>query len=153
MSLNFINAIYRFLTPSVADKTGAGNITSESITRMEALLAEDERYRAQTTGDFSSMESLFGSDLVYFHSTGAIDSKQTFIDSQRTGAVRYRKMNRFDEQVRTFGNVAIVSGRARFEVTAGGEDRIVNLLFHSIWEKRFGRAQFISWQATTLPGN
>jgi hypothetical protein len=151
MIRNFINALNPLISLAVVDKTGVGGMAAESVSEAEALRSEDERYGAQTAGDFDAMDMMFGEDLVYFHSTGAIDSKKTFIDSQRSGAVRYRKMNRFDEKVRTFGNVAIVSGRARFEVTAGGEDRIVDLLFHSIWIKRSGRLQFISWQATSLP--
>jgi len=36
-------------------------------------------------------------------------------------------------------------------VTAGGQDRTVNLRFHSIWAKGPDGVQFVSWQSTTMP--
>jgi len=32
-----------------------------------------------------------------------------------------------------------------------GEERTVNILFHSVWMKRGGEAQFISWHAAAAP--
>lgn len=123
----------------------------EMITEREALAAEDARYVAQTTSDIASMETLFGNDLVYQHSTGALDDKAGFIRAISSGAVKYRQMERHDVKVRIYGGIAIITGRARFEVTVNGADGTVRLRFHSIWAKRGASPQFVSWQATLLP--
>jgi hypothetical protein len=121
------------------------------ITDYEALAAEDARYLAQTSANIVAMEALFGDDLVYQHSTGALDDKVGFVQAIRSGAVRYRKMERQDVKVRIYGGIAIITGKAQFEVTVNGVDGTVRLRFHSIWAKRGAGLQFVSWQATLLP--
>ena len=76
---------------------------------------------------------------------------RSFIESMRSGAVKYRKMTRGDVKVRTYGCIAIVTGRGSFEVTARGQDLKLELLFHAVWAKRASGVQFVSWQATRLP--
>lgn len=122
-----------------------------SVTANEALAAEDARYEAQTSNDFAAMEKLFGSDLVYIHSSAVVDNKATYIDSMRSGTVKYRVMRRSSVTVRTYGCIAILSGQANFDVTVKGKDLSVDLRFHTVWAKRGGGLQFVSWQATRVP--
>lgn len=117
----------------------------------EAQAAEDARYAAQTGDDFDAMEQLYGDDLVYIHSSAAVDNKATYIESMRSGNVKYRNMQRSDVTVRTYGCVAIISGLANFDVTVKGKDLSVELRFHSIWVKRDPGLQFISWESTRIP--
>lgn len=121
------------------------------ITENEALAAEDARYQAQINARFDIMELMFGDELVYQHSSGALDDKTGFIRAISSGAVRYRTMERYDVKVRIYGGIAIITGRARFGVTVNGADSTVRLSFHSIWAKRGAGQQFVSWQATLLP--
>lgn len=122
-----------------------------SVTADEALAAEAARYAAQTANDFAAMERLFGDDLVYIHSSTAVDTKASFIESIRSGAVRYRRMTPGDVTVRTYGTLAIVTGSVRSEVTVQGQDLALDLLFHAVWARRAGGLQFVSWQATRRP--
>ncbi|UCH48512.1 MAG: nuclear transport factor 2 family protein [Betaproteobacteria bacterium] len=122
-----------------------------SLTVADALQAEDTRYEAQIENDFDALETLFAKDLVYIHSSTVQDTKASFIESLRSGKVSYNNMERSDTKVRIFGNVAIITGRAVFEVTARGRDMTLNLLFHAVWAKRDSGLQFVSWQATRLP--
>jgi len=121
-----------------------------TITAEEALKAEDARYAAQMGNDFAAMERLFGDDLVYIHSSTVQDTKASFIESMRSGAVKYRSMKRGEVKVRTYGCIAIVSGRANFEVTARGQELSLDLLYHAVWAKRAAGPQFVSWQATRV---
>jgi len=120
------------------------------VTADEAQAAEDARYKAQTSNDFAAMERLFGNDLVYIHSSSVVDNKATYIDSMRSGTVRYRIMRRSGVKVRTYGCVAILTGDANFDVTVKGKDLSVELRFHTVWVKRGAELQFVSWQATRV---
>jgi hypothetical protein len=124
---------------------------SGPITADEALAAENARHTAQTTNDFAAMEKLFGDDLHYNHSSNVVDGKTSYIESMRSGDVRYRVMKESDTKVRTYGCVAIITGQGDYEVTVKGKDLSVQLRFHAIWTKRAGGVQFISWQATRFP--
>ena len=142
----------------VKQRPGAGNDNSmakaennNGITVADALQAEDARYEAQIEDDFEALDALLGKDLVYFHSSTVQDTKASFMESLRSGKVVYHSMERSGTKVRIFGNVAIITGKAVFEVTTRGKDKTLNLLFHSVWAKRDSRLEFVSWQATLLP--
>jgi Domain of unknown function (DUF4440) len=122
-----------------------------TITAEEALRGEDARYAAQTAADFGSLERMIGDDLVYIHSSALVDNKGSYIESQRSGNVKYRSMKRSDIKVRIYGCIAIISGQGNFDVTVKGQDISVDLRFHSVWAKRAAGVQFVSWQATRVP--
>ena len=125
---------------------------SGTITADEAMKAETARYAAQTSNDFAAMEKLFGADLTYNHSSAVSDDKAKYIDAIRSGRTKYRKMTpNSDVKTRTYGCVAIITGTAVYEVTAGGQDRTVPLRFTAIWAKRPSGLQFVSWQSTGIP--
>jgi hypothetical protein len=134
----------------VSARGAAAQDCSGTISEDEAQRAEDARYSAQTANDFAAMDRLFGADLVYIHSSAVVDDKASYIDSMRSGNVKYRVMRRSDVKVRTYGCLAILSGNANFDVTVKGQDLSVELRFHSIWAKRAGGPQFVSWQATRV---
>ena len=123
-----------------------------TITADQAMKAETARYAAQTTNDFAAMEKLFGNDLTYNHSSSATDDKAKYIDGMRSGRTKYRKMTpNPDVKARTYGCVAIITGTAVYEVTAGGQDRTVPLRFTAIWAQRASGPEFVSWQSTGIP--
>lgn len=135
----------------VASGSAGAADCSEQVTAAEAAAAEDARYAAQTTEDFAAMDRLFGDDLVYIHSSTLVDTKASYIELMRSGEVHYRVMKRDDVTVRTYGCIAILAGHANYEVTIKGKDVAVEIRFHSIWAKRNGKLQFVSWQATRVP--
>ena len=121
------------------------------VTADEALAAEDSRYAAQMGDDYGALQKLLGNDLVYIHSSAVVDTKASYIDSMKSGTVKYRVMRRSDVTVRTYGCVAIISGLGNFDVTVKGQDMAVEIRFHSIWAKRDNGLEFISWEATRTP--
>ena len=151
MLRQYIFALRDFTTLRAAAGGGGAQDCSGTITVEEALKAEQDRYAAQMKGDAAAMQRLIGDDLVYIHSSTVQDTKASFIESIRSGNVKYRTMKRGDVKVRTYGCIAIVSGGANFGVTVKGEDRTLNLLFHAVYAKRAAGVQFVSWQATKLP--
>ena len=151
MLRQYILALHDFATLQAAAGGGGAQDCSGTITVEEALKAEQDRYAAQMKGDAAAMQRLIGDDLVYIHSSTVQDTKASFIESIRSGNVKYRTMKRGDVKVRTYGCIAIVSNGANFGVTVKGENRTLNLLFHAVYTKRAAGVQFVSWQATKLP--
>ena len=136
----------------IAVGAAAAQDCTGTITADEAMKAEMARYAAQTTNDFAAMDKLFGNDLTYNHSSAATDDKASYIDSMQSGRTKYRKMTpNGDLKTRTYGCLAIITGTAVYEVTAGGQDRSVPLRFTAIWAKRPSGVEFVSWQSTGIP--
>jgi hypothetical protein len=137
--------VFAAVRPAMAEHCGG------PISEDEALTAEDARYAAQMSDDFDAMQKLFGDDLIYIHSTAHVDNKASYIDSMKSGTVKYRVMKRSDVTVRTYGCIAIISGLGNFDVTVKGKEIAVELRFHSIWAKRENGLEFVSWESTRTP--
>jgi hypothetical protein len=151
------HALSRLIVPLAmlglaAATSASGEECSGTITAEEALKSEKARYAAQTTNDFAAMEKLFGNDLTYNHSSAAVDGKASYMDSMRSGRVKYRKMTpNGDEKTRAYGCLALITGTAVYEVTSAGQDRSVPLRYTAIWAKRPSGIEFVSWQSTGIP--
>ncbi len=136
----------------VAGRPASAEECSGSITAEEVLRAEDSRYAAQIANDFATMERVFGDDLVYIRSIdGAPADKRAYIESMRSGAVKYRSMKRSDAKVRTYGCLATITGFFELEATVRGQSLSEQVRFHSLWAKRGEGVQFVSWQSTRVP--
>ena len=141
---------FAILGVTAAGPAMAGDCSGQ-VTAAEAVAAEDARYAAQMGDDFGALQKLLGNDLVYIHSSAVVDTKASYIDSMKSGTVKYRVMRRSDVTVRTYGCIAIISGLGNFDVTVKGQELAVEIRFHSIWAKRDDGLQFISWEATRTP--
>ena len=146
--LKSIGVVLAFLSMSMAQAEGG---TCGPINTEEALKAEDARYAAQMGDDFAAMEKLFSSELVYIHTSAVLDNKASYIESMRSGAVKYKVMRRSDVTVRNFGCLAIINGIGNYDVRVKDNDVNVVLRFTSIWQKKDGALQFVSWQSTRMP--
>jgi hypothetical protein len=122
-----------------------------TISSDEALKAEDARYAAQMGNDFAAMDKLFSQDLVYIHTSSVLDNKASYIESMRSGTVKYKVMRRSEVTVRAFGCVAIINGIGNYDVRVKENDINVVLRFTSIWHKKDNALEFISWQSTRIP--
>jgi hypothetical protein len=80
-----------------------------------------------------------------------LDDKASFIESMRSGSVKYKVMRRSDVTVRTYGCVAIINGIGNYDVRVKENDMNVVLRFTSIWQKKDNALEFISWQSTRIP--
>ena len=123
----------------------------DPLTEAQVQAAEDARYAAQTSLDYTALERLLADDLIYIHSSAVVDNKKSYIDSMRDGSVRYLAMKRSEVQVRSFGCLAVMTGVGQFDVQLKDKPLSVELRFHSLWISREGKLQFVSWQSTRLP--
>jgi uncharacterized protein (TIGR02246 family) len=110
-----------------------------------------KRFAAQTKNDLDALGSLLADDLVYTHSSAAVDGKTTFIDTLRTGKTKYESIEPSDVKVRVYGNTAIVNGTAKLSVTTDGKTNSFSLRYTDVWVLRDSKWQMVTWQSTRLP--
>jgi len=113
--------------------------------------AELRRFEVMTGKDYKALATLLGDDLVYTHSSAAVDSKASYLESLTSGRVTYKVITPANLQVRVFGDLAIIHGEAAMNVDANGQVMANTLRFTDIWAKRDGRWQMIAWQSTRMP--
>lgn len=122
------------------------------MSEQAAVLALDEaRFDAQVAGDKARLEELLAEELHYTHSNVLVDTKASYVDSIISGRVRYRQIDRSDQNATVFGDAAVCTGAATLQVTAGGQDRSLKLRYTDVWVRRSGSWQMVAWQSTLLP--
>src|SRR5215472_9668985 len=101
--------------------------------------ADDARLRATLSGDVSKLSPILSDELRYAHSSGAVDSKASFLESLASGKLKYAQ---FDYRERNFTmvapHVAVMTGRANVRVgsTAAPSDMVLGFL--AVWREEQG---------------
>lgn len=109
-----------------------------------------KRFQLMTQNDLAALAPMLADDLVYIHSTGRMESKPQFLGSLRSGALRYRSIDASETVIRTWGNTATVTGRAKLAVTTGRGDSDLDVRYTAVYRSKRGRWQLVSWQSTRI---
>ena len=106
--------------------------------------------QAQFKKDRATMERLMAHDYVYTHSNGTVNDKAADIKETMSDDIKWTGTKSDDLKVRTYGNVAVVTGQVTLTGSAKnyvpGPRRITE-----IWVKRDGRWQNVGGQTTLVP--
>jgi len=125
----------------------------EKSADLAAVIAADEaRVAAFKKPTAEALETIFSPDLHYAHSTGAVDTKPSFIDVLTSGKTKYVAI---DYEDRDFSfpapGIALMTGRVRIQAVTP-EASLDNLLsFLAVWRLEEGRWRFLAWQSCRLP--
>ena len=117
----------------------------------EILALEDKRFAAMIARDFAALEQMVHGELLYTHSSGVTDTKASWIESMKSGKVKYKSVNCSGRQVKFFGDVALTRGRAAIEVDIDGQARSLRLLFLNAWTRTPQGWKFVAWQSCPQP--
>ena len=115
-----------------------------------ALEADRARFEAQIKADVAALDKLLASDMTYVHSSGALETKDVFVGGIKSGKYKYKKITTEDVTVRSYGDTAVLGGKATIDVTADGNDIHVVVRYTDVWVKRDGRWQMVAWHSTRL---
>jgi ketosteroid isomerase-like protein len=112
---------------------------------------EERRYLAMCKADASTLEALLADALVYTHSSGTIDGKESYLAGVRARKWNYRKIERPVENIDVHGDCAIVSGQIRIDILIDGNAKILNSRYTDVWIKGPKGWQMAAWQSTPMP--
>ena len=115
-----------------------------------AIEADRARFEAQIEADAEALDKLLAADLTYVHSSGVLDSKDDYIGGIKSGKYKYKAIAPEGVSARSFGDVAVVNGKATMDLVSDGKDVRVVLRYTDVWVKRDGRWQMVSWHSTRL---
>ena len=121
------------------------------MTDKEILGLEEKRFAAMVERDFAKLEALVHDQLQYTHSSGVTDGKASWLESMKSGKVKYKTAKCSEQKVRIFGDVALITGRALIEADIAGQAKTLKLLFLNAWTRTPQGWKFVAWQSTPLP--
>jgi ketosteroid isomerase-like protein len=79
------------------------------------------------------------------------DTKASYLESLRTGKVRYLAAKRDGVSIRGYGDTAVVHGRAQIEAEIDGARRSLDNMFVNVWVRRPAGWQMVHWASTAIP--
>jgi ketosteroid isomerase-like protein len=117
----------------------------------DILAIEDRRVAAMLAKDFAALEGMLHEQLLYTHSSGITDTKASWLDSMKSGNVKYKSASYTDRKLRVLNDVALINGKANIEAEINGKDRTLKLLFLNAWAKTPQGWKFVAWQSCPQP--
>jgi ketosteroid isomerase-like protein len=113
--------------------------------------AELNRFKVMVAKDVTGLQAVLHNDLVYFHSSGAQDNKETYIASIASGKSSYLAITPEDLQHRVYGKTGINTGIVNIQQKAAdGTQTTLRLRFTDVFVYADKRWQMVSWQSTKL---
>jgi ketosteroid isomerase-like protein len=113
--------------------------------------AELNRFKVMVAKDISGLQAVLHKDLVYFHSSGMQDSKDTYIASIASGKSSYVAITPEEMQQRVYGKTGINTGIVSIlQQAADGAQTTIRLRFTDVFVYADKRWQMVSWQSTKL---
>jgi hypothetical protein len=117
--------------------------------QLAAVKAADKaRIEAVLAGDKDKLNAILSDELRYAHSSGAVDTKQSFIDAVTSGKMKYTAID-YEEQNFTLPapTIALMNGRVHLKVGA----MEASMSFLAVWRNENGQWRFLAWQSCKLP--
>ena len=119
---------------------------------LDVIAELDERRRqAMLAADVAVLDAMFVDDLSYTHSNAVSERKALYLERLAAKHYDYRELNFLDQDIRTVGDAALVTGHMTGEVVIAGQSRKLNARTTVVWIRRDGRWQMLTFQSTPLP--
>ena len=122
-------------------------MTQVEHTTKTILDLEDRRLAAMVAADTDTLDRILADDLSYVHTSAALDTKESLTTGLALGRLNYESITASGRVVRSYGDCAIVRGKADVHVN----DNSFSLEFTVVYVRPGGEWQMTSWHATRVP--
>jgi ketosteroid isomerase-like protein len=126
----------------------------QATAKAEVEALERQRFAAQVTKDYAFLEKVYADDLLYTHSGGKQDTKETYIKSIKEGKSVYDKIEVENITIRPYNNqkAAVVNGVILItQPTADGKTTTLHLRYAVVYIKNKEHGwQLVMWQSLKL---
>ncbi|UHG89856.1 nuclear transport factor 2 family protein [Spirosoma oryzicola] len=126
-------------------------VRAQSADEKAVLDAEKQRFDAQVSKNYAVLEKVLSNDLVYTHSHGGSDTKQSYIQSIRDGKSKYDAIDMEEHKVRIYGNTAVINGVCMVKAVSNGETINTHLRYTDVYVRNGKQWQMVAWQSLKLP--
>jgi ketosteroid isomerase-like protein len=100
--------------------------------------------------DLEKVKEFLSDDLVWTHTTGRVDSKESQITSMESGEIVYSRYDPSDVKAQDYGDFIVLTGKADIHVNFRGTLYPLDVRFSDGWSKTDGKWKMVFSQATTF---
>jgi ketosteroid isomerase-like protein len=125
------------------------------MSALEQVLAlEQRRLSAMMKGDVDAVAACLDDDLIYVHSNGTIDSKESYLSALVAGQYVYESIDILETRHAAGTHLVVLCHvlSARIRLKSQSESVQRRLVASSTWRLSAGNWRLVSMQATAQPG-
>jgi hypothetical protein len=124
---------------------------NEDVAINEIKALEDRRYQAMLDGDTTILDSLCSGDLIYTHSKGDHDDKQSYLHKVGSRHFTYLEITHPADRILVVHGAALVTGRMTAKVSVAGRGIVhVDNRYLAVWVREHGAWKFVAYQPTPI---
>lgn len=153
LTIALISALHvvRAQTPVSPSASAVASVPARSAVERAVIETEKQRFAAQVNKDIPVLERVLADDLVYTHSHGGSDTKQSYIQAIQDGKSKYDAMDALEQNVRVYGNTAVINGKCRMQASSNGETVSTVLRYTDVYVRKGKQWQLVAWQSLKVP--
>jgi hypothetical protein len=111
---------------------------------------EDRRYQAMLDGDVAVLGELCSERLIYTHSRGDNDDKQSYLYKIASGVFDYLEISHPADRIIILEGAVLITGRMTARIAVAGEIRSVDNRYLAVWAIEGGAWKLIAYQPTPI---
>jgi hypothetical protein len=120
----------------------------------QVLDCERARIEAMIRGDAQALRRLFHPGLLWVHSSGVRDDRDSFIGKIESGDLIYHAIDFPERTPRAIGDGVLLVGSAVVTATTRGVRKTASNRFSNVWSTSDGSEwQMLYWQSTAMPAS
>ena len=112
---------------------------------------DKKRMTAMAEKDTAALKNMICKTLVYTHSSGRQDTKQSLLDGMESGSTVYTSIVPSEVKAQDLGNAVVLTGLAAISVNSNGKPNSFRVRFTDVYENQNGTWRMVTWQSTKLP--
>jgi Domain of unknown function (DUF4440) len=114
--------------------------------------ADDERIAAMLAANVNRLGPVLSDQLHYAHSSGAVDTKASYLQSIATHRSVYVSVDYVRRDfVPVAPGVVLMEGRVRINAGSSTQQNLLDLNFLGVWRDEGGKWRFVAWQSCKNP--
>ena len=110
-----------------------------------------KRMTAMAQKDVAALKTMLCKGLVYTHSSGRQDTKESIIANMESGSTVYTSVVPSEVKAQDLGNAVVLTGIAAISVMNHGKPNAFRVRFTDVYENQNGTWRLVTWQSTKIP--
>ena len=138
------------LSPFASGQTAEQKSAPASSEEIAIREVEEKFAVAYGHNDADALDALWASDYIFVNPAGQVWTKAQRLAAIRSGELKIESYSRDDENIRVYGNAAVVTYRSHVKAERNGRDISSDRRVIIILVKRDGHWQAVAQQSTTI---
>jgi uncharacterized protein DUF4440 len=120
----------------------------------DILKLEQRRQDAMLASDTDTLRTLIAEGAIYIHSSGVVDSDETYLAPLKSGEASYESIDmQLSAARRLTCDTYLLAGRAAIGLVHQGKRIPLDNLFMMVWKKSLTGWMMATWQSTPVVKN